>query len=61
MVAGVNVTLSIGWTPTGGAVFSHAAELPVYGRAQALIGSAILLALCLIVLVVIALAWWRQR
>ena len=61
MVAGVNVAVMIGWSPTGGALFSHAAELPVYTRTQALIGSAILLALCLFVLVVIARAWWRRR
>ena len=56
MVAGVNVAVMIGWSPTGGAVFSHAAELPVYTRTEALIGSAILLALCLIVFVAVRLA-----
>lgn len=61
MVAGVNVAVMIGWSPTGGAVFSHAAELPVYTRTEALIGSAILLALCLIVFAAVALGWWRRR
>ena len=56
MVVGVNVAVMIGWSPTGGSVLSHAAELPVYTRTQALTGTAILLALCLIVVVVIALA-----
>ena len=60
MIAGVNVTVMIGWSPTGGAVLSHAAELPAYTRTQALTGTAILLALCLIVVAVIALGWWRR-
>ena len=61
MIAGVNVTVMIGWSPTGRSVLSHAAELPVYTRTQAITGTAILLALCLIVVAVIALGWWRQR
>jgi hypothetical protein len=61
VVAGVNLAVMIGWSPTGGSVLSHAAELPVYTRTQALTGTAILLALCLIVVVVIALGWWQRR
>ena len=61
VVAGVNVAVMIGWSPTGRSVLSHAAELPVYTRTQALTGTAILLALCLIVVAVIALRWWQRR
>ena len=61
VVAGVNVAVMIGWSPTGRSVLSRAAELPVYTRTQALTGTAILLALCLIVVAVIALRWWQRR
>jgi hypothetical protein len=59
--AGVNVAVMIGRSPTGGSVLSRAADLPVYTRTQALTGTAILLALCLIVVAVIALGWWQRR
>ena len=36
-------------------------RLPVYSHTAVLTGSAIMLALCLIVLVVWAVAWWRHR
>jgi len=45
VVAGVNVAVLIGLSPTGGAVLSHTAALPVYTRTQSLTGTAILLAL----------------
>jgi hypothetical protein len=61
VVAGVKVAVMIWWSPTGRSVLSHAAELPVYTRTQALTGTAILLALCLFVVAVIAFRWWQQR
>jgi hypothetical protein len=61
VVADVNVAVMIGWSPTGRSVLPHAAELPAYTRTQALTGTAILLALCLIVVAVIALLWWQRR
>ena len=36
-------------------------DVPFYSRTEVLIGSAIMLALCLIVLVAVAIAWWRRR
>ena len=38
-----------------------AEHLPFYSHTEVLIGSAIMLALCLIVLVVIAVGRWRHR
>jgi hypothetical protein len=61
VIAGVNVAVMFGWSPTDGSVLSRAAVLPVYTGTQALTGTAILLALCLIVVAVIALGWWHRR
>ena len=36
-------------------------DVPFYSRTEVLIGSAIMLALCLIVLVAVAVTWWRRR
>ena len=38
-----------------------AEDVPFYSRTEVLIGSAVMLALCLIVLVVLAVARWRRR
>ena len=39
----------------------RAAGVPVYSHTEVLIGSAIMLALRLVVLVVLAVRWWRLR
>jgi hypothetical protein len=39
----------------------RAAGVPVYSHTEVLIGSAIVLALCLIVLATLAVGWWRAR
>jgi hypothetical protein len=36
-------------------------SLPAYSHTQALIGGAILLAVCLAVLVALTVGWWRRR
>jgi hypothetical protein len=43
------------------AAFATPAALPVYTSGEAMTGSAILLALCLIGLVTVAVARWRRR
>jgi hypothetical protein len=49
--------------PSGSAVPDslRAVGVPVYSHTEVLIGSAIMLALCLIVLVAWAVVWWRRR
>ena len=37
------------------------AGVPVYSHSEALIGSAIVLSVCLVVLVALLLGWWRKR
>jgi hypothetical protein len=37
----------------------RAVGVPAYSHTEALIGSAIILALCLVVLVALAVGWWR--
>jgi hypothetical protein len=59
VVAGVNAAVITGWNPAAGSVSPHG--FPVYDRTEALIGSSILLVLGVIVLIVLALAWWRRR
>jgi hypothetical protein len=39
----------------------RAAHLPIYNNAAVITGSAILLALCVIVLVASVVGWWRRR
>jgi hypothetical protein len=39
----------------------RAVGVPAYNHTEALIGSAIMLALCLVVLVALAVGWWRLR
>jgi hypothetical protein len=43
------------------AAFAPTADLPVYTSGEAMTGSTILLALCLIGLVTVAVARWRRR
>jgi membrane protein DedA with SNARE-associated domain len=57
----VNVAGMAGWSQSAVLAFVPAVHLPSYSHTEVLIGSAILLALCLIVLVVMAVAWWRRR
>ncbi len=38
-----------------------AVNLPVYSHTAALTGSAILIALCLVVLIALVVGWWRRR
>ena len=38
-----------------------AAHLPFYSHTAALAGSAVIVALCVAVLVAMAVAWWRRR
>jgi hypothetical protein len=39
----------------------RAVGVPVYSHTEVLTGSAIMLALCLVVLVALAVQWWRLR
>jgi hypothetical protein len=48
-------------TPALAVAFAMSEGLPVYTSREALTGSAILLALCLIGLVTVAVARWRRR
>jgi len=57
----VNVAAIDGWSRSAVLATVLADDVPFYSRTEVLIGSAIMLALCLIVLIAVAVAWWRRR
>jgi membrane protein DedA with SNARE-associated domain len=57
----INVAAIVGWSRSAVLASVRAEDVPFYSRTEVLIGSAIMLALCLIVLVAWAVAWWRRR
>ena len=61
VMVGVNAGGIVGWSRSAVLAFLPAEDVPFYSRTEVLIGSAIMLALCLIVLVAVAVAWWRRR
>ena len=60
-MAWINVTAIDGRSRSAVLAFVPAKDMPFYSRTEVLIGSAIMLALCLIVLIAVAVAWWRRR
>jgi hypothetical protein len=60
-MVGVNVAAIDGWSRSAVLTTVLADDVPFYSRTEVLIGSAIMLALCLIVLIAVAVAWWRRR
>ena len=57
----VNVAAIDGWSRSAVLASVLAEHLPFYSHTEVLIGSAIMLALCLMVLVAMAVARWRRR
>jgi len=60
-MVGVNVAAIDGWSRSAVLATVLADDVPFYSRTEVLIGSAIMLALCLIVLIAVAVAWCRRR
>jgi hypothetical protein len=60
MIAGVDQAIPTS-AVTALAAFATPAGLPVYSSREAMTGSAILLALCLIGLISVAVVRWRRR
>jgi len=60
LMAGVDQAIPASATALA-AAFAAPAGVPVYTFAEAMTGSAILLALCLIGLIIVAVARWRRR
>jgi membrane protein DedA with SNARE-associated domain len=56
-----NIAAIVGWSRSAVLAFVSAKDVPFYSRTEVLIGSAIMLALCLVVLVAWAVVWWRRR
>jgi hypothetical protein len=57
----VMAAVIVGWSRSTALASVRAVHLPYYSHAAALTGSTIMVALCLIVLVVLAVGWWRRR
>jgi hypothetical protein len=51
----------VGWNGSAVPESLRAVGVPAYSHTEALRGSAIMLALCLVVLVALAVGWWRLR
>ena len=60
-MVGVNVAAIDGWSRSAVLATGLADDVPFYSRTEVLVGSAVMLALCLIVVVVLAVARWRRR
>jgi len=60
-MAWINVTAIDGRSRSAVLAFVPAKDMPLYSRTEVLVGSAVMLALCLIVVVVLAVARWRRR